>query len=109
MARPQHLRRGRYRMTPARRAALKKAQIAAANKKRRFHKTKKVGRRAAQVAAGLGGAFVTARVNSYILRPSAAKNDYHYVKGVITKKKKATQAPEKPKVLKNARMTWVPR
>lgn len=76
MARPRNLRRGRYRMTPARRAALRKAQLASARKRRRVQIAKGVGK----AALNVGGLFVAARVSSYIVRPSKISKDFNSVK-----------------------------
>lgn len=104
MARPKHLRRGKYRMTPARRAALKKAQKASARKRRRGEIRNAVGRG----AVAIGGAFVAARISTYIARPGRAIKDYNSVKNFITRKKNVPQQSAIPKALKNARMTWIP-
>lgn len=103
MARPKSMRRGRYRMTPARRAALKKAQTVSAKKRRRHKIAQAVGKGAIQV----GGAFVAARLSSYIVRPSKVSKDYNHIKGYFTKNKDVAGQSALPKSLKNARMTWI--
>lgn len=60
---------GRYRMTPKRRAALKKAQMVSARKRRRA-KIKNGLRVAGQVGAAVGATFVTYHGNQYIRHPS---------------------------------------
>ena len=102
MARPKGLRRGRHRMTPARRAALRKAQRASARKRQR----KQIASNVKRGAIAIGGAFAAARVSSYIVKPSKARNDYYYIKGMITRSKK-TQEPQVSKTLKQAKMTWI--
>lgn len=104
MARPKHLRRGRYRMTPARRAALKKAQVVSARKRRRRVIAGAVGRGAVQI----GGAFVAARISTYIAKPGRAISDYKSVKKFVTRKKDVPAQSALPKSLKNSRMTWIP-
>lgn len=100
MARPKNLRRGRHRMTPARRAALRKAQQVSARKRRR----REIGRAVGKTAVNVGGLFVAARLSSYIAKPSKAKNDYNTIKGLF---KKTPQQPLVSKKLKTARMTWI--
>lgn len=102
MARPRHLRRGRYRMTPARRSALKKAQAASAKKRRRREIAGMVGKG----AISIGGAFAAARISSYIAKPGKMQKDYYHIKGMITRTKTSPNPPL-PKSLKNARMTWI--
>lgn len=76
MARPRGKRRGKYRMTAARRAALKKAQIASAKKRRRQAIVSNVKRGTLSV----GGLFAAARLSSYIAKPSTMGKDYNHVK-----------------------------
>lgn len=104
MARPKGLRRGRHRMTPARRAALRKAQQVSAKKRRRREVAGAIGRGTLKI----GGAFAAARISSYIVRPSKIGKDYHHIKGYFTKKKDVPSQSALPKTLKNARMTWIP-
>ncbi len=66
-------------MTPARRAALKKAQKASARKRRR----KAIAITAAKGAGGILGAFAAARVSTYIVRPSRIFKDYNSVKAFL--------------------------
>lgn len=100
MARPRGLRRGRYRMTPARRQALRKAQLVSARKRRR----KKVASAVGKTAVNIGGLFVAARVSSYIAKPSKAVSDYKTVKGFFMKKPKSNVLSTN---LKTAKMTWI--
>lgn len=58
----------RYRMTPRRRAALKKAQAASARKRRRAG-FRKAGRAVGTGVAVVGGAMVAYHGNRYIARP----------------------------------------
>ena len=102
MARPRGLRRGRYRMTPARRAALKKAQIASARRRRNRAIAHGVGK----TAVNIGGLFLAARLSTYIAKPSRAKHDYNYIKGMFGKKSNTNSSV--PKTLKTAKVTWVP-
>lgn len=76
MARPRGKRRSGYRMTAARRAALKKAQRASAKKRRRQAIMTNVKRGTLSV----GSLFVAARVSSYIAKPSVIGKDYNHVK-----------------------------
>lgn len=103
MARPKGLRRGRHRMTPARRAALRKAQQASARKRRR----KDIARSVGKGAVAIGGAFAAARVSTYIARPGRVMKDYNSVKNFITRKKNIPEQSAIPKALKNAKMTWI--
>ena len=67
----------RYRMTPRRRAALKKAQVASARKRRR----RRIGgalRAVGTGAAFVGGSFVAYHTNRYIARPD------HFIKETKT-------------------------
>lgn len=61
----------RHRMTPRRRAALKKAQAASARKRRRG-RFKSVARGVGTGAAFVGGTFAAYHVNRYIVRPDQA-------------------------------------
>lgn len=65
----------RHRMTPKRRAALKKAQAASA-RKRRNGRVKKVARTVGTGAMFVGGTFAAYHMNRYIVRPD------HFVKEV---------------------------
>jgi hypothetical protein len=91
-------------MTPARRAALKKAQAASARKRRRGEIAGMVGRG----TIAIGGAFAAARISSYIARPGKISKDYNRVKNFITRKKSVPEQSALPKALKNSRMTWIP-
>lgn len=110
MARPKHLRRGRYRMTPARRAALKKAQTASAKKRRRLKIAKGVGK----TAINLGGMFVAVHATKYITNPRSIGKDYKDLKQFSAKVNRrffgGAPAPVKPSVSKNlkATMSWIP-
>jgi len=64
-------RKGAYRMTPKRRAALKKAQMISA-KKRRGSKFKSALRTSAAIGSAIGATFVTYHANNYIVRPDIA-------------------------------------
>ena len=61
----------RHRMTPRRRAALKKAQAASARKRRRG-RFKSVARGVGTGAAFVGGTFAAYHVNRYIVHPNQA-------------------------------------
>ena len=75
-------RSGRYRMTPKRRAALKRAQMISA-RKRRNQKWKsgalRVGRTAGAIGVAVGGTFVAYHANRHLNRwirhPSQAPKD----------------------------------
>jgi hypothetical protein len=101
MARPRGMRRGKYRMTPARRAALRKAQKASANKRRR----KAVAGAVGKTMVNVGGLFVAARISTYIAHPGKIKKDYRNVKGLFSRKQPINTVP---KSLQTARMTWIP-
>lgn len=103
MARPKGMRRGRYRMTPARRRALKKAQLASARKRRRREIAGSVGRGVVNV----GGLFVAARISTYISSPGRAIKDYNSVKNFFSRKNSVNQ-PAVSNSLKTAKMTWIP-
>lgn len=103
MARSKGMRRGRYRMTPARRAALRKAQKASANKRRR----RAIAGGVARGVVNVGGLFLAARASSYIISPGKIKKDYNNVKGFLSSKP-FTKVNTTPKSLRTARMTWIP-
>ena len=103
MARPKGMRRGKYRMTPARRAALRKAQKASASKRRRHVIAGAIGK----TVVNAGGLFVAARVSSYIMHPGKVKKDYNSVKGLVSKNP-FRKVDTRPKALRTARMTWIP-
>lgn len=93
-------------MTPARRAALKKAQLISARKRNRAKKRQKVGK----AVVNLGGMFIAAHASRYVVNPRSAVKDYRDLKAFGQKVfKKKTPAP--PTVSKNvqATMTWIPR
>lgn len=106
MARPRGKRRGRYRMTPARRAALRKAQAASAKKRHRRNIAGAVGRS----ALGMGKTFVAIHTARYMSNPRAIGKDYNDLKafgGKVNNKlfgnKKTVQAAKK----KYSNMMWV--
>lgn len=76
MAKRRRSRRSRrYRMTPARRAALKKAQLASARKRRRNArnaKIKSVARSSAKVGVAIGAAFLQYHGRRYLYEPTLA-------------------------------------
>jgi hypothetical protein len=88
-------------MTPARRAALRKAQKASANKRRR----KAVAGAVGKTMVNVGGLFVAARISTYIAHPGKIKKDYRNVKGLFSRKQPINTVP---KSLQTARMTWIP-
>ncbi|AEL97926.2 hypothetical protein CL65_gp018 [Mycobacterium phage Patience] len=61
----------RYRMTPRRRAALKKAQAASARKRRR-NRVKSIARTVGTGAAFVGSTFAAYHLNRYIVNPHHA-------------------------------------
>lgn len=103
MARPKGMRRGRYRMTPARRAALRKAQLMSARRRRR----KTIARGVGKTAVNIGGLFLAARVSTYIAKPGRFMHDVNHVKGLFGKKPKTNSSV--PNTLKTAQVTWIPR
>lgn len=107
MARPKGQRRGRYRMTPARRAALKKAQTASAKKRRRREIAGTVGRGALK----LGGTMVAYHTTRYMMNPRKISKDYNDLKafgGKVNNRlfgnKKQIETAKK----KYSNMMWVP-
>lgn len=97
-------RRRRYRMTPARRAALRKAQLASARKRRRKEVAVAVGRGALR----LGSAFIAIQTSRYMANPRALGKDYKDAKNAIKNKRAARQAKKNP-VVKKAQysgMSW---
>lgn len=90
-------------MTPARRRALRKAQLVSARKR----KAKAIAKGVGSAAVNIGGLFVAARITSYIVKPSKVKNDYNSVKSLFLNSNK-NQKPAINKILKTARMTWIP-
>ena len=73
-----------HRMTPARKAALRKAQLASARKRRRKQRV----RRASAVAGAIGAVFVTKRLNKYADNPRLIGRDYRDLKGAIGNSRK---------------------
>jgi len=69
----------KYRMTAARKAALRKAQLASARKRRRSSRAKKVG--AAVGAISL--VFATKRLNKYADNPRLIGRDYRDMKSAV--------------------------
>lgn len=69
----------RYRMTAARKAALRKAQLASARKRRRRTAVKRV----ATVVGGVGVVFATRRLNKYGDNPRLIGRDYRDAKNAI--------------------------
>lgn len=69
--------RKRHRMTPKRRAALRKAQLASARhrKRNRFAGLKSAARTTGVVAASIGATFVAYHTNEYIVHPSKFVRD----------------------------------
>jgi hypothetical protein len=61
--------RRRHRMTPKRRAALRKAQMASARKRRRFGGLRKFAKGAGAVGGAVGATFVAYHTQEYIARP----------------------------------------
>lgn len=102
-------RRRNYHMSPARRAALRKAQLASARKRRRRAIAGKVG---AGVLA-FGGAMAAAQVARWT-NPREIARDYRDVKkGVKNLKnrrqaKKAAKSAPVVKPVKYKNMTWIP-
>lgn len=87
----------RYRMTPARRAALAKAQKASARKRRKravISGLKTVGSVAGTVAVGAA----IHHANSYARNPRQAVKDYNDIKGFIKGSGKAKVDPNAPGV-----------
>jgi hypothetical protein len=83
-------------MTPARRAALRKAQLASARKRRRRDVAKKVGNGAVK----LGSAFVSIQAARYMANPRAIGKDYADAKSTIKRhraKRYAKKNPPPPK------------
>lgn len=69
----------RHRMTPARKAALRKAQLASARKRRRRQTVK----RAATVVGAIGAVFATKRLNKYADNPRLIGRDYRDAKSAV--------------------------
>lgn len=66
----------RHRMTSKRRAALRKAQVASARKRRgRFSGVKSAARSVGIVAGGIGATFLAYHTNEYIVHPSKFGRD----------------------------------
>lgn len=86
------MRRGRYRMTPARRAALRKAQLASARKRRRKDVAYAVGRGAIK----LGSAFIAIQTSRYMANPRALGRDYKDAKNAINKRRVARRERKNP-------------
>lgn len=84
--------RSAYKMTPARRAALKKAQVASARKRRRKATVRKVAKGAGQ----LGGAFLAAQGARYMSNPRAMTRDYADVRDWAKGKSSARKARKNP-------------
>ena len=80
-------RRGHYRMTPARRRALHKAQLASARKRHRRAKFVGALKVTGTVAAAAAGTFAVAQVNRYASNPREAVRDYRDVKGFINRRR----------------------
>ena len=81
MARPRGKRRGRYRMTPRRRAALRKAQQISAKKRKRSQTIRAVRK----TAASMGGMFVAYHSTRYLMNPRRIGKDYRDLKGFSQK------------------------
>jgi hypothetical protein len=79
-------------MTPARRAALKKAQAASARKRRRKNAARKVAKGAGQ----LGSAFLAAQTARYMANPRAMTKDYADVRNWAKGKSAARKARKNP-------------
>ena len=74
--------RGSYRMTPARRAALRKAQLASARKRRR-EGFKRGARVVGVVAAGLAVTAVNHQLNRAVTHPRAFAKDVRDAHGFV--------------------------
>lgn len=102
-------RRRSYHMSPARRAALRKAQLASAKKRRRRAIAGKVG---AGVVA-FGGAMAAAQLARWT-NPREVARDYKDIKKGVKnlrnrrQSKKAAKATPVIKPVKYKNMTWVP-
>jgi hypothetical protein len=79
-------------MTPARRAALKKAQAASARKRRR----KAVGKKVASGAGQFAGAFLAAQGARYMANPRAMAKDYSDVRNWASGKRASRKARKNP-------------
>ena len=77
-------RRGNYRMTPRRRAALRKAQLASA-RKRRHHKIKTIAKTAGTVAGGILTSAAIYHANRALTNPRAVAKDYRDAKMTISR------------------------
>lgn len=77
------VRRGAHRMTPARRAALRKAQSASARKRRRKKQAVSAAKYVGKGAASLGGAFISIQATRYMSNPRALGKDYKDAKNSI--------------------------
>lgn len=80
-------RRGHYKMTPARRQALHKAQLASARKRHRRAKFVGALRVTGTVAAAAAGTFAVAQVNRYASNPREAIRDYKDIKGFVNRRR----------------------
>lgn len=79
-------RRGRYKMTPARRAALRKAQAASA-RKRRFQGIKNFARVGAQVGGTIAAGAILYHAESYARDPGKAVRHAQMAHGFLTGKR----------------------
>ena len=101
----------RYRMTAKRRAALKKAQLASARKRRgsRFSGLKSAARTTGVVAGSIGATFLSYHANEYIVRPDkfvrhtrvAARNTRGWAGSAAGKIRRRAPRPKNSSVTKD--------
>jgi len=91
--RPRRKRRVR---TSAQRAALRKAQLASARKRRRagYKRKAKIG---ASIAGSFAGAAISYHLGNYARNPAKAVAHYKVAKGYVGKRKAARLTPAIPK------------
>lgn len=75
-------------MTGAQRAALRKAQLASARKRRRRGRAKVIAKAGLGLAGSVAGSAALYHVNSYARNPSKAVKDYKAAKSYIQRRRK---------------------